>query len=114
MSANTANIVAWVLQVLLALAFLAAGGSKVAGVAPMVEMFGKLRVGQWFRYVTGFLEIAGAIGILIPQTRFYGALLLAAVMVGAIIAHLTLVGGNPTPPIVLLVMAAIVAYLRQP
>jgi hypothetical protein len=33
MSANTANIVAWVLQVLLALAFLGAGGSKVAGVA---------------------------------------------------------------------------------
>jgi uncharacterized membrane protein len=80
----------------------------------MVEMFGKIGVGQWFRYVTGLLEIAGAIGILIPQTRFYGVLLLAAVMVGAIIAHLTLVGGNPTPPIVLLVMAASVAYLRQP
>ncbi|HWZ60961.1 MAG TPA: DoxX family protein [Gemmatimonadaceae bacterium] len=108
------NIFAWVLQVLLALAFLGAGGSKVAGAAQMVEMFGKIGVGQWFRYVTGFLEIAGAIGILIPRTRFYSALLLAAVMVGAIIAHLTLVGGNPTPPIVLLVMAATVAYLRQP
>jgi len=114
MSAKTTNIIAWVLQGLLALAFLAAGGSKLAGAPQMVELFNKGGFAPWFRDLTGSLEIAGAIGVLIPRVRFYGALLLATVMTGAIIAHLTVLGGNPTPPLVLLVMAATVAYLRRP
>ena len=108
------NIVAWVLQVLVALAFLAAGGSKLASAPPMVAVFAKIGVGQWFRYVTGSLEIVGAIAVLIPRVRFYGASLLATIMIGAIIAHLTLIGGNPTAPIILLVLSVTIAYLRRP
>ncbi len=37
---------------MLAAAFLAAGGAKLAGVPAMVEMFEKVGVGQWFRIVT--------------------------------------------------------------
>jgi putative oxidoreductase len=114
MSAKTTNVVAWVLQVVIALAFFGAGGSKLAGAPVMVALFAKVGLGQWFRYLTGVLEIAGAIGVLIPRVRFYGAVLLALVMIGAIIGHLTVLGGNPTPPIVLLVLAATVAYLRRP
>jgi putative oxidoreductase len=28
----------------------------------MVEMFATIGIGQWFRYVVGALEIAGAVG----------------------------------------------------
>jgi len=41
-------------------AFIGAGGTKLVGVPAMVEMFGKVGLGQWFRYVTGVLEVAGA------------------------------------------------------
>ena len=109
-----ANIVAWVLQVLVALAFLAAGSGKLAGAQPMVATFAKIGVGQWFRVLTGLLEVCAAIGLFIPQTRFYAAILLVLVMLGAIAAHLTVLGGNPTPAIVLLLLSGTIAYLRRP
>src|ERR1700676_1723173 len=52
-------ITLWTLSGLVALAFLGAGGAKLAGVPVMVEMFGKVGLGQWFRYFTGLLEVAG-------------------------------------------------------
>ena len=108
------NVVAWVLQILVAIAFLAAGGAKLSGAQPMVDVFAKIGMGQWFRFVTGALEVGGAIGLLWPRTSFYAAIVLITVMVGAIAAHLTILGGNPTPPIVLLVLSAAIAYLRRP
>src|ERR1700736_3987735 len=78
---------------LVALAFVGAGGNKLAGVPVMVEMFDKVGLGQWFRYFTALLEVAGAIGLLIPRYAFYAAVLLAMVMVGAIIAHVAVLGG---------------------
>jgi putative oxidoreductase len=108
------NITCWVLQGLAAFAFLAAGGSKLAGAPAMVDVFARLGAGQWFRYLTGGLEVIGAVGLLVPGATFYGAVLLATVMVGAIVAHLGILGGNPTPAIVLLLITDAVAYLRRP
>ena len=108
------NITCWVLQGLAAFAFLAAGGSKLASAPPMVEMFAKLGAGQWFRYVTGSLEVIGAVALLFPRTAFYGASLLAMVMVGAIVTHLAILGGSPVPALVLLVIVGTVAWLRRP
>ena len=55
-------ITLWILSGLLALAFLGAGGAKLAGAAAMVEIFNNVGLGQWFRYFTGVLEVAGGIG----------------------------------------------------
>ena len=107
-------ITLWTLSGLLALAFLGAGGTKLAGVPVMVEMFNKVGLGQWFRYFTGLLEVAGAIGLLIPRYAFYAAVLLGIVMVGAIIAHVAVLAGSPAPAAVLLVLSGIIAYLRKP
>lgn len=107
-------ILLWTLQILAALAFLAAGASKLAGAAPMVAAFAKIGVGQWFRYLTGALEVVGAIALLIPGYAFYGGSLLAIVMVGAVIAHLAILGGSPAAPIVLLLITGTIAYLRRP
>ena len=106
-------ITLWTLSGLVAVAFIGAGGTKLVGVPAMVEMFGKVGLGQWFRYVTGLLELAGAIGLLIPRYAFYGAVLLAIVMVGAVIAEVAVIGDSPTPPAVLLVLSGIIAWLRK-
>jgi putative oxidoreductase len=108
------KITGWVLQGLAAAAFLAAGGSKLAAAPAMVEMFAKLGAGQWFRYLTGALEVIGAVGLLVPRAAFYGAVLLAIVMVGAIVTHLAILGGSPVPALVLLIIVGTVAYLRRP
>ena len=107
-------ITLWTLSGLVALAFLGAGGAKLAGTAVMVELFAKVGLGQWFRYFTGLLEVVGAIGLLMSRYAFYAAVLLAIVMVGAIIAHVTVLGGSPAPAVVLLVLSGIIAYLRKP
>ena len=104
----------WILQVLAALAFLGAGGSKLGGAEQMVVVFDKIGVGQWFRYVTGLLEVVGGIGLLIPRYAFYAASLLAIIMISAVITHLTIVGGSPLPAIFLLVLTGAIAYLRKP
>ena len=63
---RTLGIALWVLQALLALQFAMAGWAKVFGSPAMVEMFAIIGIGQWFRYVVGTLELAGAVGVLIP------------------------------------------------
>lgn len=113
-SSKSRLITLWSFSGLLALAFLAAGGSKLAGVTYMVDLFNKVGLGQWFRYFTGSLEVVGAIGLLIPRYAFYAAVLLAIVMVGATIAHITVLGSSPIAAIVLLVLCGTVAYLRKP
>ena len=104
----------WILQILAAAAFFAAGGPKLTGAPMMVAMYDKIGVGQWFRYLTGILEISGAISLLVPRFTFYGAALLAVVMLGAITAHLTVLGGNPAGPVILLLLTTTIAYLRRP
>jgi putative oxidoreductase len=106
------NIVLWILQILAAATFFLAGGSKLAGVAPMVEMFDKIGLGQWFRYLTGGLEVTGAILLLIPGTVLLGSALLVVTMVGAIVTHLVILGGSPVPAIVLFVMLGTVTWYR--
>jgi uncharacterized membrane protein YphA (DoxX/SURF4 family) len=107
------NIVLWILQILGAAMFLMAGGNKLAGNEQMVGMFEAIGVGQWFRYLTGAIEVLSAILLLIPRFSGIGALLLIPTMIGAILTHLFIVGGSPAVPIVLLVLMAIVAYGRR-
>lgn len=105
-------ILIWVLSILEAALFLSVGIPKVLSVPIMVTEFGKIGLGQWFRYFTGILEIIGAIGLLISKYSGYAALLLCAIMVGAIITILKVLGGPPTLPIVVLIVSGIIAYFR--
>jgi putative oxidoreductase len=106
-------IALWVVRGLLALAFLAAGIAKLYGVPMLVEEFETIGFGQWFRYLTGVLEVTGALTILMPAVSVFGALLLCCIMVGAIIAHVFVIGGSPVPAAVLLVLSAIVVVARR-
>jgi uncharacterized membrane protein YphA (DoxX/SURF4 family) len=107
-------ITLWTLSVLAALTFLAAGGPKLTGSPAMVEIFDKIGFGQWFRYFTGLMEVTAAICLLIPRWAFYGAVALAAVMIGASIAQLTVLEHSLAAPVALLVVTGIIGYLRKP
>jgi putative oxidoreductase len=110
---NVQNWAAWALQFLLAAAFLAAGGAKLAGVEQMVHVFEAIGVGQWFRYVTGLIEVVGAVALLVPGSAAFGAAFLACTMVGAVVTHQFVIGGSAVPAIALLVLALGVVWLRR-
>ena len=106
------NVAVWALQVLLALMFAMAGLAKVSGDPAMVEMFATIGIGQWFRYVVGALELAGAVGVLVPRLSGLAALGLVWLMVGATLTNLFVLGASPLLPIGLLVTSAVVAWGR--
>jgi putative oxidoreductase len=103
----------WSVQVLLAVMFLLTGSSKLAGAAAMVALFDAIGVGQWFRYVTGGIEVASAVALLVPALAPFGAVALVATMIGAVAVHLFVVGGSPVLPGVLLLGALAVAWTRR-
>jgi DoxX-like family len=78
----------------------------------MVETFEKVGVGQWFRYVTGAIEIGSAVLLLIPRLTAVGAALLFCTMAGAVLSHRLLLGGSPVPALVLGVFAALILWGR--
>jgi putative oxidoreductase len=106
-------IALWGLQIGLATLFLFAGGSKLAAAPAMVALFDAIGVGQWFRYVTGLIEVVSAVALLVPALAPFGALLLASTMVGAIATHLFIVGGSPALPAVLLLGLFVVVWARR-
>ncbi|HSI84449.1 MAG: DoxX family protein [Candidatus Methylacidiphilales bacterium] len=107
------NISLWILQILVALAFVGAGVSKITGQPLMVDTFTQIGVGQWLRYLTGGIEVLAAVFLLIPRLIPVGALLLVSTMIGAVLTHLLVIGGSPVPPLVLLILATIIAWGRK-
>lgn len=89
MSPNMRNIITWVLRVLIAGLFGFAAFMKLSGSEQMVQEFGVVGLGDWFRVFTGIIEIVGAAAVLYPVTTGWGALLLLCVDAGAFIAQTT-------------------------
>lgn len=107
------TVLLWALQLALAVVFAGAGLAKLAGDPAMVDMFTEIGTGQWLRFVVGGLELAGAIGLLVPLLAGRAALGLAAVMVGATVTNLVVLDASPALPLVLLLPAAGVAWVRR-
>src|SRR5712692_4850413 len=106
-------IAAWIAQGLLAAAFLAAGGAKLAAVPMMVQIFDQIGFGQWFRIVTGLVEVVGAVALLIPGFAVVGAAWLGATMFFAVLTHLVVLHSSPAPALVLLALNVLVVWLRR-
>lgn len=108
-----ANLALWVLQAALAFQFAGAGLVKVTGSPEMVDLFATIGAGQWLRYLVGALELAGAVGLLVPVLSALAALGLAALMVGATATNLLVLGASPWLPIGLLLASSVVAWARR-
>lgn len=101
------------IRALLTLAFAAAGTAKLMGVPMMVETFDMVGLGQWFRYVTGVIEVGAAIMLWVPGLQAIAAALLVCTMIGASIAHLTVLPTPMVPAIVLGVLAAVTLWFNR-
>jgi putative oxidoreductase len=104
----------WILRIVLALVFGAAGAAKLVGVAMLVAEFDKIGLGQWFRYLTGATEVIGAALVLMPGFTFYGAILLLCVCGGAFIAQIGPLNGDVVHVFVLGTLVALTMWLTRP
>jgi putative oxidoreductase len=102
-----------VLKVLAGLAFISAGGAKLIGVEMMVATFDKIGVGQWFRYLTGIIEVVCAILLFVPGKQAIGAGLLVCTMIGAVLAHVLILGPSSVPAIILGLICAVIFYAHR-
>jgi putative oxidoreductase len=107
------DILLWCVQAVLALVFVGAGWAKLMGRPEMIELFSAVGIGQWFRYVTGTLELTGAVLIMLPKTRRAGAALLGTIMLGALAAHILILHVSPGAPGVLFLLSALVVWGRR-
>lgn len=101
------------IKALLTLAFVAAGVAKLMGAEMMVGTFEAIGAGQWFRYVTGAIEIGAAALLWVRGREAIGAALLMATMFGAVLAHLLVLGPSAVPALVLGVLAAFIAWTHK-
>lgn len=117
------NIVLWILQVLLALLFLFAGGTKLVLSAETLTQMGspnQIVMPIWFIRFIGVVEVLGALGLILPgvfrsrqNLTTLAAVGLAIVMVGAVV--LTIMGDGVVmaiTPFVTLLLLLFVAYGR--
>lgn len=107
------RIALWTVQIATAGMFLFAGSHKLGDAPEMIAAFDAIGIGQWFRYATGGIEITAAIALLIPSLAVFGALALVPTMGGAIATHLFVIGGAPTPAVVLLAAALLIVWARR-
>jgi putative oxidoreductase len=103
----------WVVQGLGATLFLISGLAKLSGDHHMIQSLAAIGIHQGFRYVGALIEFVSAILLLVPAISGVGALLLVPIMIGAILAHLLVVGGSLTLPTGLLIIACVVAWGRK-
>ncbi len=115
------DIVAWILQIVLAAAMLGAGGMKLARPKPALVSGGM----GWAEDFTdtnikliGAVEVLGAIGLIVPWLTGIAPILtplaavgIALVMAGAVVVHVRR-KEQFVPPLVLGVIAVVVAVLR--
>lgn len=112
-SSRAWNIVCWVLQVVAALWLIMAALGKFSGAEASVETFEAIGFGAWFRYAVAGLELAGVIGLFIPRLVGLAALALVALLVGATLIQLFVVGSGVLMPLPLLVICAAIAWGRR-
>jgi hypothetical protein len=114
------NIVLWVLQVLLAAAFFAHG---VMMVAPPAEVAAQMNASlpRWFQLFLGVAEVLAAMGLVLPGLTRTLPWLVSWAAGGIIIVMVSATGyhlvrnevSSAVITLILLVMAAFVAYMRS-
>ncbi|MBT2397737.1 DoxX family protein [Streptomyces sp. ISL-100] len=114
-TSRAVRITVRVLQILLAVLFAVPSASpKLIGHSSAAEGFDKIGFGDWFMYLVGGLELAGAIALLIPVLSGVAALALGALMVGAFVTQLMVFDGqNAATPLIVLVPLMVIAWNRR-
>jgi uncharacterized membrane protein YphA (DoxX/SURF4 family) len=115
-------ITIWGLRLGLGVIFIIVAVSKLTGTGNTVQYFAAIGWGQWFRYLTGSLDLLGVILLFLPRWTCYGAIILACSVGSAAVISLTVLRGNPVwggpvmivVPLVFTLVAMFLAWLAYP
>ncbi|MFJ6382551.1 DoxX family protein [Kitasatospora sp. NPDC092039] len=114
-SSRTALRTVWTLRILLALFFaLASALPKLLALPAATTVFDAIGWGPWFMYLTGLVELAGAIGLLVGRLAGPAATALIVFLVFAFVTQLTAMHGqNAGTPFLFMVPLAVIAWTRR-
>lgn len=104
-------IITWILRILLGVMFLAIGIEKLTGTMGTIPFFDAIGWGQWFRYVSGVADTAGALLVLMPRWTSLGALIITCTVGLGTFLCFTKDLYNPIFPLVMTLLAATLAWL---
>jgi uncharacterized membrane protein YphA (DoxX/SURF4 family) len=122
MTTATANrlswktIAIWIARILMAALFVFAAVMKLTSQPMMVEEFGLFAaygIGQWFRLLTGALELIGAVVVLIPTVSGIGALLLLIIDIGAFFAQIIVIHQDFVHTIIIAAILAALVFVQR-
>lgn len=82
----------WLLRAAIAVILVQTLWFKFSAAPESVWIFSQLRVEPWGRIAAGVFELVAALLVLWNRTVFFGALLALCAMLGAIVAHLAVLG----------------------
>src|SRR5690625_4765977 len=111
-------IISYVLQGILAALFLSDGIQKVLGHQQQIDIVENLKLHQWFRVVTGWVELVGVVGLIIgfwlQWVVVIAGLWFGITMLVGMIAHIRVKDplSKSTPAFVLLVISIILSTLN--
>ncbi|MEM8749628.1 MAG: DoxX family protein [Pseudomonadota bacterium] len=106
---NIKKYAPYLLLILPAIAFVAAGGAKLAGVEEVLASFSLMGMPSWFGTFIGACEVAGGLALVfLPALRKLAAAGLALIMLGAIYFHVAYSVPSPVPAIVLLLFMIVI------
>ncbi len=102
----------WLPRVAVALVFLNVGVEKFGSHGPWIRIFARIGLGDWFRYLTGVMQVGGALLLLVPPLATMGAVVLGCTMAGAIVVNVFVLktGLAAIIPFLLLVAIAFVGW----
>jgi hypothetical protein len=88
-----------VTEIALSAIFLLVGATKLLGRPDTVALFHAIGIGQWFRYATGIVEVAGGALLLIPVMSGSSAVVLSGIMIVATLVELVVLHRPPVAAI---------------
>jgi len=118
------NILLWILQILLALMFLFAGGTKLVWSMEYMQSLSPPNAivwPEWFIRFIGVCEVLGALGLILPgllrrqqHLTVWAAIGLTIIMIGAAVTTVISLGVAPAIfPLIIGLLCAFVAYGRR-
>lgn len=89
---KNANLISWSFAILSAIIMLQTLYFKFTAEPESVYIFTQLGLEPYGRIGVGISELISSVLLILPRTRFFGALMGIGIMMGAVVGHLTKLG----------------------
>jgi putative oxidoreductase len=110
------DVAGWAMRISAGVLFVSVGLGKFETDSHWVRLFADAGFSDWFRFLTGVLQVLGGLLLFPPQTMRAGAVLAGVTMAGAVLVHMFLLDtgiGGAIIPAGLLAFVATIAF-RHP